>query len=205
VSRDGAVAYVLWHWSRAGADARRYEEAQRGFHQSLGNGQLPGFLGSKSSALVGLPWASDGGAAYEDWYQIADSCALDALDAAVAAGGSRGHAHDTAAAGAAGATAGLYYARLGSPVSAPQFANWFSRPDGITRADLLEMLAPIVRANNAVLWMRRMVLGPAEFCLQSIDCVQLPEVIRPITVELLPLWPSGPIHPRAHQDEIANQ
>jgi hypothetical protein len=165
-------------------DQIRYEEDQRAFHQSLADRRPDGFLQSTSSSLTGVPWANGGGDAYEDWYEIATSCALDTLDAGVAAAGTRQRAHGRAAAGASGGTAGLYSARLGSPIPAPRFASWFSRPDGLTHADLLSLLAPVVRENEAVVWIRRMVLGPAEFCLQSVDNLTLPDSIHPLTVEL---------------------
>src|ERR1700752_4970973 len=100
------LAYVFWHWRRPGGPAADYEALQRRFHAALGAAPPAGFLGSRSLAVMNAPWAAGGGEAYEDWYLVADSAALDPLnDAAISA--SRQAPHDAAAAAAAGGTAGL--------------------------------------------------------------------------------------------------
>ena len=106
-------------------------------------------------------------AAYQDRYFIRGAAALDALDRSVTRG-PRQRAHRSAAAGAAGGTAGLYRARLGTPSPTPLHALWFSKPAGMTYDELLAVLDPVVRRGESVLWMRRLVLGPTpEFCLET--------------------------------------
>ena len=106
------LAYVFWHWRRPQVPAASYETLQRGFHAALAAAPPPGFLRSSTLSIAGAPWAAGGGEAYEDWYLVDGTAALDPLnDAAVTA--SRRQPHDAAAAAAAGGTAGLYRLRLG--------------------------------------------------------------------------------------------
>jgi hypothetical protein len=168
---------------QSNADPAQYEEDQRGFRHVLAEHPPDGFLYSSSSALAGVSWANGGRDAYEDWYVIRSSCVLDALDSAVAAGAHH-RVHARAAAHAGGGTAGLYCARLGRPIPTLSLASWFSRPDGTTSAQVLDLLAPVIHEGESVLWMRRMVLGPREFCLQSHGEVNVPAAFNAVTVEL---------------------
>src|SRR5258705_370094 len=105
------LAYVFWHWRREGVSPAAYEALQRRFHAALEAAPPDGFLASRSAAIAGAPWAAEGGEAYEDWYLIEGSAALDPLNAA-AVSASRQVPHHTAAAVAPGGTAGLYLLRL---------------------------------------------------------------------------------------------
>ncbi len=167
------LAYVFWHWPRPGVSPAEYEATQRRFHAALAAAPSPGFTRSRSAALRGAPWAAQGGDAYEDWYLLDQSAALDPLNhAAITA--SRQTPHDAAAALAAGGAAGLYVLRAGTPLPAPGHATWFAKPRGMTYADLDATLRDAV-AGGACLWMRYMVLGPTpEFCLQSAAPLRLP-------------------------------
>jgi hypothetical protein len=167
VTGAGALAYVFWHWPRASVAGTRYEADQRAFHAALATRPPAGFSHSSSSMLSGALWANGGREAYQDRYFIRSSAALDALDRGVASGPRR-QAHQSAARAAAGGTAGLYRARLGTPPVAPRRALWFSKPAGVTYDELVAMLHPLVRQDESVLWMRRLVLGPSpEFCLET--------------------------------------
>src|SRR3954465_8629280 len=170
------LAYVFWHWPRPTVSSGEYETRQRAFHEALRAAPPSGFLRSFTHALSGAPWAG-GALAYEDWYLVDDSAALDRLhDAAVSA--SRQPSHDIAAAAAAGGTAGLYALRLGEALAAPTVAYWFAKPEGMKYDVLFDALHPIVKSSRAALWMRRMTLGPAtEFCLQSTERVLLPPAV----------------------------
>ena len=95
------LAYTFWHWKRPDVAVEEYEARQRTFHEALGVAPPDSFSGSSCFAISGAPWAGDGGAAYEDWYLVRDSAALDALNAA-AISASRQAPHDAAAAVAAG-------------------------------------------------------------------------------------------------------
>ena len=188
MTTDATLAYVFWHWKQPRVAAPEYEARQREFHEALAAHPPEGFAHSSSSALAGAPWANDGGEAYQDRYVIHDSCALDALDRAVAAGAQR-LPHDGAASVAAAGTAGVYRARIGTPVAAPHHAMWFAKPPGMSYDQLLERCAPLVRVGESVLWMRRMVLGPTpEFCLESTTPAALPPEFQALALALRPVW-----------------
>ena len=160
------LAYTFWHWKRPDISEAEYEARQRAFHKALGAAPPAGFIGSSSFAITGAPWASRGDAAYEDWYLVQDSAALDTLNAA-AISASRQVPHDAAAAAAAGGIAGLYRIRVGALPSSPSTGHWFSKPAGVSYADLEQLLRPVVDERQGALWCRQMTLGPTpEFCLQ---------------------------------------
>jgi hypothetical protein len=185
------LAYVFWHWPRPDVQRPDYEQRQRRFHAALRDAPSPGFLGSRSYAVNGATWTGGGGDAYEDWYLVENSAALDPLnEAAVTA--SRQAPHDAAAAGAAGGTAGLYRLRRGDVDSAaPLAAGWFGKPAGMSYAELDVALEPVVRGSGGVLWMRQMVLGPTpEFCLQCPQSVRLPAGFEAMWVTLRSVWPA---------------
>lgn len=183
------LAYVFWHWRRPTAMAPDYEAAQRRFHAALAAAPPPGFDRSFSIAFRGAPWAADGGEAYEDWYLLEGSAALDPLNAA-AISASRQAPHDAAAALAAGGTAGLYSLRQGVSVTAPTTVTWFTKPDGMSYRDLFAALEPVVGSTHAGLWCRQMTLGPAlEFCLHSRDPVALPAPVTPFVIRCRAVWP----------------
>jgi hypothetical protein len=183
------LAYVFWHWPRAAVRAEDYERAQRRFHDALAAAPSQGFTRSQSSRLRGAAWAAAGGDAYEDWYLVNASAALDPLNhAAISA--SRAAPHEAAAALAAGGAAGLYVLRGGSPVSAPRHAAWFAKPAGMSYAALDQALGDTLARAGAALWMRFMVLGPTpEFCLQSREPFALPAPFAATPIALRPVWP----------------
>lgn len=183
----GSLAYVLWHWRRPQVAAEAYETQLSAFHAALAAIPPAGFSHSISAAVGGVPWANGGADAHEDWYFLRDGAALDSLDASVARG-RRQQAHDAAATGAASGTAGLYRARLGSPLAAPRHAVWLSRTGGVSYDEWFALLAPHVQEGESVLWMRRMVLGPTEFCLQSTTAIELPPPLGAPGVALRTTW-----------------
>ena len=112
MTRDSLLAYVFWHWRQASAERGAYESAQQAFQRVLTASPSAGFVRSFSHAVMGAPWANQGGEAYEDWYLVRDAASLDPLEeAAVTAG--RKAPHDAAASLAAAGTAGLYHLKLG--------------------------------------------------------------------------------------------
>jgi hypothetical protein len=194
------LAYVFWHWRRGDVPAARYETLQRAFHAALRDAPSPGFLGSRSLALTGAPWAGGGGEAYEDWYLVEDSAALDPLNTA-AVSASRQAAHDAAAVVAAGGTAGLYGLRSGRTVEAPGVATWFAKPDGTSYATLFAVFEPLVRRSGGGLWCRHMVLGPTpEFCLHAPEPVALPDRFVGLTLSYRTVWPERRAHPDSAPD-----
>ena len=183
------LAYVFWHWRRPDVPAAAYETLQRRFHAALEAAPPAGFVRSRSVAIAGAPWAAGGAEAYEDWYLVDGSAALDPLNAA-AVSASRQAPHDAAAAGAAGGTAGLYLLRLGSPDESPRTAAWFAKPDGLGYGAMFAALEPLVRAERAALWGRQMVLGPSpEFCLQAARPLTLPAPLVPFSIACRTVWP----------------
>ena len=182
------LSYVFWHWPRPGVAAREYEARQRAFHEALTRAPSEGFDRSLTHALAGAPWANGGAPAYEDWYVLRDSAALDPLNAA-AVSASRQAPHDAAAAVAAGGIAGLYTLQLGAMPQAPTHAAWFAKPDGVRYPDFFARLEPIVAGASGALWMRHMTLAPArEFCLLSTTPAAVPGELAPLRLELRPVW-----------------
>ena len=182
------LSYVFWHWPRAGVAASEYEARQRAFHAALQAAPSEGFARSITHGVAGASWANGGAAAYEDWYILRDSAALDPLNAA-AVSASRQVPHDAAAAAAAGGIAGLYSLQLGAMPPAPTHAAWFAKPDGVRYPDFFARLEPSVTRGDAGLWMRHMTLGPArEFCLMSRAPVTLPSELSAVHLALRPVW-----------------
>jgi hypothetical protein len=159
------------------------------FHRSLQTNPSAGFSHSFSVAIGQPPWLPASQDAYEDWYLVRDSAALDPLnDAAIA--GARQPAHDEAAVAAAGGTAGLYRLRLGTSGEPPSVAYWFAKPPGTSYHELYESLRPIVRNSGGALWGRQMTLGPApEFCLHARGDCALPVGWSTVVVPLRLVWP----------------
>jgi hypothetical protein len=183
------LAYVFWHWRRPEVPAGDYEAAQRRFHEALAAAPPPGFRRSWCLGISGAAWAGGGGGAYEDWYLLDGSAALDPLNAA-AVSASRQAPHDAAAALAADGTAGLYSRRLGAEEGPPKVASWFAKPAGMNYPDLFALLAPVVRDEGAALWGRQMTLGPAqEFCVHFTARVSLPSALAATVIECRHVWP----------------
>jgi hypothetical protein len=155
------LAYVFWHWPvDPAADRARYEEAQRAFHAALADAGSEGLLRSFSFRVAGTAWLPVEGA-YEDWYLVAGSFALDPLNE-VAVSPRLRPAHDSAARSAAGA-GGLYRLRSGVPEPRSGAVHWLRKPAGESYDRFYARFPP-----DAVLWRRQMVLGPApEFLLDS--------------------------------------
>ena len=185
---DKLLAYVFWHWRHATAATEVYEAAQLAFQRALSASPSVGFVRSFSHAINGAPWANSGGEAYEDWYLVRDSAALDPLDEAAVTAGRRS-AHDAAASLAAAGTAGLYQLRLGSAPVAPQFAHWFVKPAGMSYPQLFAAVEPALAPVGGSLWVRRMTLGPAtEFCVLAREPATLAPPFHMFAFQLRPVW-----------------
>lgn len=185
------LAYLFHHWRRPSVDVDDYDARLRRFHRALADAPPSGFLRSICVAHRGAPWSNAGGDAYEDWYLLSDSAALDPLnEAAITA--SRQLPHDDAAAAASGGTAGLYRARLGALSIAPEFAYWFAKPTGMSYHQLYDAMRPFTGDAAGLLWGRQMTLGPArEFCLQTRTPYALPGPLEPIALSYRRIWPEG--------------
>jgi hypothetical protein len=168
------LAYVFWHIPASTASRDNYERLLIDFHESLATHAPPGFRSSLIFRTQNSHWIGNGAAAYEDWYLLDNSAALDPInDAAVS--GPRKAPHDLVASFAASGTAGLYRLKTGQVESMrhARHAAWFSKP-AITYSDLYAQLRPHTEAPQAGLWMRQMVLSAApEFCLRSAKPIDL--------------------------------
>ncbi|GAC1359717.1 MAG: hypothetical protein NVSMB31_20040 [Vulcanimicrobiaceae bacterium] len=134
------------------------------FHAALAAHPPAGFIRSFSSRTSRLPWL-DADVGYEDWYLVADSAALDPLDAAAVDAHRRGVHNDAAGASRAGA-GGLYRLKSGEPIP-PLETRWFGKPEGSKYVDFAVVLDDLVRG-DVTLWQRQMVLGPApEYAAQA--------------------------------------
>src|SRR3954469_18561645 len=122
------LAYVFWHVPGASVDREKYERLLIDFHKTLAAHAPAGFHTSPVFRIENAPWIGAGAAAYEDWYIVENSAALDALnDAAVS--GPRKAPHDLVASFAASGAAGLYRLKSGSldEMKYARHAWWFSK------------------------------------------------------------------------------
>ena len=74
------IAYLFWHRAYPTTTVEQYEEVLMRFQQHLGQQQPPGFGGSASFRVAGLPWLGNR-PGYEDWCLLDGSWALDPLNA----------------------------------------------------------------------------------------------------------------------------
>jgi hypothetical protein len=139
---------------------------------------------------AGAPWIPAASEAYEDWYLVEGSAALDPLNEAAVSGTGRAP-HDEVAQGAAGGVGGLYRFRAGEIcIAEAQFALWFSKPAGTSYDDFYAAVRPWTSHAGAGLWGRQMTLGPTpEFCLLTPAPVQLPERFAGVGRALERVWP----------------
>ena len=183
------LAYVFWHWPSTQVDAAEYELRQQAFHDALRDAPPHGFRRSLTHAIDRVPWSADGVAAYEDWYLVDDFAALGVLnEAAVSA--SRRAPHDSAAAHAAGGTAGIFGLRLGRATTNPTLATWFAKPSGMSYETLFAQLSSELATFDGGLWMRQMTLGPGtEFCLLGAQHSAPTGMVQVQQRSLRPVWP----------------
>jgi len=188
VTRDSFLAYVFWHWRHPSAERGAYESAQQEFQRALTASPSAGFVRSFSHAIAGAPWANDGGEAYEDWYLVHDTAALDPLDTAAVTASRKG-AHDAAASLAASGTAGLYKLQLGVAPTSPRSAQWFSKPAGLSYGQLFAAVEPALGPVGGSLWIRKMTLGPSpECCVLAREPAALAAPFQMFAFQLRPVW-----------------
>lgn len=167
------LAYVFWHWPQTGVDIANYVAHLIAFHRTLAANKPDCFQGSRVFRIHGASWLDTKGDAFEDWYLLNDSAALDVINHAAVTGPCE-EPHNLVAREAAGGTAGLYRLRLGEVADA-RYAIWISKPEGLSYADFYSLLEPVVIEHDAALWGRQMTLGPTtEFVIHSLNPIQLP-------------------------------
>lgn len=182
------LAFVFWHWPQTGVAAADYESRLRDFQTTLAANKPPGFLRSAVFRASGMNWLGEVTNAYEEWYVVDGSAALDPLNDAAVGPVCRA-AHDAAAQLAAGGAAGLYRLREGEPeLGTSRVAYWFAKPAGMKYEEFYELMKPLTSLPARALWGRQMVLGPApEFCLHSAGPVELPFALHTRQVLLVRL------------------
>jgi hypothetical protein len=167
------LAYVFSHRPAPGVEPARYEAVLREFHGRLAASPPRGFISSLTYRI---------GDGYADWYLLADSAAMDALNEA-AVSGSRTTPHDLAARMAVDGVGKLLLLAAGEHDAAAVYEIRFAKPAGMPYADLYANLEFATGAKGAGLWRRMMVLGPPpEFCLTAPTQIELPAEMRPEVV-----------------------
>ena len=169
------LAYVFWHWPQPSVDTAGYVAHLEAFHQTLAANRPPGFQRSVVFGIEDADWLETRGPAYEEWYLMDGSAAMDPLNDAAVSGVCE-VPHNLVAREAAGGTGGLYRLRAGEEdLGEARFAIWLSKPDGVTYRDFFETLSSLTARSSVALWGRQMTLGPTtEFCLHSQTPIQLP-------------------------------
>ena len=174
------LAYVFWHWPRPEIERGQYLDHLIEFHRTLAANKSPGFQRSVVFRISGAEWLKTDGEAFEEWYLLDDSAALDPLNEAAVSGACEAP-HNRVAREAADGTGGLYRLRAGhGDLAQAKFATWLSKPAGVTYKEFY------ARLESFTLWGRQMTLGPTtEFCIHSQTPVQLPATL---TLALNLIW-----------------
>ncbi|HEU4794975.1 MAG TPA: hypothetical protein VFT02_05045 [Pyrinomonadaceae bacterium] len=169
------LAYVFWHWPQASVERATYVARLEDFHHTLAANRPQGFRHSVVFAIEDADWLDYSGVAYEEWYLLDNSAAMDRLNEGAVSGACE-EPHNAVARHAAGGTGGLYRLRSGEEIlPEARFAVWLSKPEGVSYRDFYDALAPLTAQPNVALWGRQMTLGPTtEFCLHSQTPIQLP-------------------------------
>src|SRR5215467_4760532 len=126
------LAYVFWHWPQSGIDPDLYVDHLTAFYETLNANKPHGFRESVTFRVRGASWLKTNDEAYEEWYLVDDSAALDVLnDAAVS--GTCEEPHNRVAREAADGIGGLYRLRAGAEDPArAKFVLWLSKPSGVS-------------------------------------------------------------------------
>src|SRR4051794_7144154 len=104
------LAYVFWHWPQASIDTETYLAHLLSFHRTLAANKPDGFQHSVVFRIEHANWLDTTGPAYEEWYLLDDSAAMDHLNEAAVSGACE-EPHNRVARQAAGGTGGLYRLR----------------------------------------------------------------------------------------------
>lgn len=164
------LAYLFFHRPGPDADVAAYEDSLRRFHAALAATRIPGFAGSQTYRV---------GDRYCDWYLVQTSASLDALnDAAVS--GARSSSHDAVARVAVDGEGKLLRLAGGVHDPASPVEVRFSKPRGMSYADLYRHLEEWTSRPGLSVWRRMMVLGPPpEFVMLAPSDPGLPAEMNP--------------------------
>ena len=183
------LAYVFWHWPQSSIARGTYLDYLRDFHRTLAANKSNGFRHSVVFRINGASWLNTTGEAYEEWYLLDDSAAMDPLNHAAVSGACE-EPHNRVARNAADGTGGLYRFRGGAEdLAQSRFAVWLSKPDGVSYPNFFATLEPLTTQQGVGLWGRQMTLGPTtEFCIHSSTQIQLPANYTGQTIPLEVVW-----------------
>ena len=183
------LAYVFWHWPQSSIDPHPYVDHLSDFHNTLAANKPSGFQRSIVFRITGASWLNTSGEAYEEWYLLDDSAAMDRLNEAAVSGACE-EPHNRVAREAADGTGGLYRFRSGhEELAQSKFATWLSKPNGVSYHDFYSALQPLTSQHGIGLWGRQMTLGPTtEFCIHSSSSIQLPANYTGQTIPLDLIW-----------------
>jgi hypothetical protein len=185
----GMLAYVFWHWRYPSVEKTSYQKRIIDFQETLNTHKPSGFLYSAVFEIEHVPWAGGEGEAYEEWYVLDNSAALDVLNEAAVTGPCK-EPHNQIAIYAAGGTGGLYRFSSGKPdLATARVALWFAKPAEMTYENFYALLQPEMQQSSGSLWQRQMTLGPTpEFCWHSSEDHSLPAIFVCLKVPLTQIW-----------------
>ena len=185
------LAYVFWHWPQPGIDQDTYVAHLASFHQTLAANKPSGFQRSAVFRIRNADWLKTQGDAYEEWYLLDDSAAMDRLNEAAVSGACE-EPHNRVAREAADGIGGLYRLRIGEEnLAQARFAAWLSKPAGVSYNDFYAVLQPLTSREGVALWSRQMTLGPTtEFCIHSPTEIELPkgytgQILKILSMDLI--------------------
>ena len=183
------LAYVFWHWPQSSVDRDAYVGHMADFYRTLSANKPVGFQKAVVYRISGAGWLNTSGEAYEEWYLLDDSAAMDPLNDAAVSGACE-LPHNRVAREAEDGTGGLYRFRTGhEDLAQSRFATWLSKPSGVSYNDFYSTLQPLTSQPGVGLWGRQMTLGPAtEFCIHSPTQIELPENYAHQTIPLELIW-----------------
>jgi hypothetical protein len=162
------LAYVFWHWPQPQIERGQYLDHLTEFHRTLAANKPPGFQQSVVFSIQNANWLNTKGEAFEEWYLLDDSAAMDRLNDAAVSGVCE-EPHNRVARAAADGTGGLYRLRNGTAdLAEARFATWLSKPNGVSYKEFYANLQPLTSQPGVALWGRQMTLGPTtEFCIHT--------------------------------------
>ena len=183
------LAYVFWHWPQSTIARSSYLDHLAEFHRTLASNKPAGFRRSVVFGIRGASWLNTKSEAFEEWYLLDDSAAMDPLNEAAVTGVCE-VPHNRVAREAADGAGGLYRLREGQEdLARSRFAVWLGKPKGVSYRDFYAALQPLTSEPGVGLWGRQMTLGPTtEFCIHSPSQIQLPEGYAGQTVALQSVW-----------------
>lgn len=184
------LAYVFWHSPQSGINHETYVDHLTVFHDTLAANKPSGFQESVVFRVRGASWLNTNDEAYEEWYLLDDSAAMDRLNDAAVSGACE-EPHNRVAREAADGIGGLYRLRTGGEdLAQAKFALWLSKPSGVSYKDFYATLQPLTSQEGTALWGRQMTLGPTtEFCIHSTNPIELPAGYSGLQPQITRIYP----------------